>query len=424
MVDVTAIRAVRYARDTHGSTDLSGKLSPPYDVIDTALRAKLVAAHVNNVVHVDLPVGDDHRYDRAGTTYRAWIEEGVVVLDENPCITVVHQFFQGPDGVSHIRKGIIAGVALEPLDGGAILPHEYTLRGPKEDRLELFRACSATASQVFCVYDDPDLLLDDVFASLVSAPPQQVATTEDGVTQKIWWTDDLDIAAAVTQFFKGKTVLIADGHHRYETHLHYQNEQQRRHGQKEVPAGRVAMYLANIADPGTAVYPIHRLIRDLEGWSSETFYRNLSERFEITPCENTLESVKATLSRLGGVFGVMVPGREAYVLSTSPKTPLDQLSMAEPLRSFDVTVLHGLVLDGLLGIDAAKLASESHVDYVKAESDVMPKLASGRYQFACILPPPDPRRVAQVAAAGQRMPQKSTFFFPKIQSGVVFSPLS
>ena len=110
--------------------------------------------------------------------------------------------FSGPDGVSHIRKGIIAGVALEPLDGGAILPHEYTLRGPKEDRLELFRACSATASQVFCVYDDPDLLLDDVFASLVSAPPQQVATTEDGVTQKIWWTDDLDIAAAVTQFSK------------------------------------------------------------------------------------------------------------------------------------------------------------------------------------------------------------------------------
>ena len=98
--------------------------------------------------------------------------------------------------------------------------------------------------------------------------------------------------------------------------------------------------------------------------------------------------------------------------------------MAEPLRSFDVTVLHGLVLDGLLGIDAAKLASESHVDYVKAESDVIPKLASGRYQFACILPPPDPRRVAKVAAAGQRMPQKSTFFFPKIQSGVVFSPLS
>ena len=106
------------------------------------------------------------------------------------------------------------------------------------------------------------------------------------------------------------------------------------------------MYLANIADPGTAVYPIHRLIRDLEGWSSETFYRNLSERFEITLCENTLESVKATLSRLAG-YCVTVPGREEYVLPKSPKTPLDQLSMAEPLRSFDVTVLHGLVLDGL-----------------------------------------------------------------------------
>ena len=118
------------------------------------------------------------------------------------------------------------------------------------------------------------------------------------------------------------------------------------------------MYLANIADPGTAVYPIHRLIRDLDEWSAETLYRHLSERFEITPCENTLESVKATLSQLGGVFGVMVPGKEAYVLSTSHKTPMDQLSVAEPLRSLDVTVLHGLVLDGILGIDAAKLAWE------------------------------------------------------------------
>jgi uncharacterized protein (DUF1015 family) len=251
----------------------------------------------------------------------------------------------------------------------------------------------------------------------------QIAHTGDGVTQHIWWTSDPQIASLVTEFFADKTVLIADGHHRYETHLHYWEEQQKIHGKRDVPASRVAIYLANIADPGTAVYPIHRLVRDLPDWAAEDFLKELERYFIVTPCDNDLESVKATLEEINGVFGIMIPGGSAYVLSIGDMTPLDKLTVNEPLRSFDVTVVHGLVLDGLLGIDAAKLAAESHVDYIKAESDVMPKLASGRYQFGCILPPPDPRQVAKVAAAGQRMPQKSTFFFPKIQSGVVFSPL-
>jgi len=422
MVDVVAIRSVRYAGESNGPTDLSSRLAPPYDVIDDSLRQELSSGHSRNTVLVDLPIGGDTRYVEAGETYRAWIQEGVLAYDAEPCITVVHQRFTGPDGVEHLRRGIIAGVALEPF-GGSILPHEYTLKGPKQDRLNLFRACGATASQVFCVYDDPEQVLDKWLAPVVAAPPMQIAQTGDGVTQQIWWTSDPEIASAVTTFFANKTVLIADGHHRYETHLHYWQEQQVERGTPDVPAKRVAVYLANIADPGTAVYPIHRLVRDVPDWDAAGFRQQLETMFTLTPCENALESVKKTLAHIGGAFGVIVPNGDAYVLSIGDKTPLHQLTVPEPLRSFDVTVVHGLVLEGILGIDAAKLAAEAHVDYIKAETDVMPKLASGRYQFGCILPPPDPRQVAEVAAAGQRMPQKSTFFYPKIQSGVVFSPL-
>ena len=232
-----------------------------------------------------------------------------------------------------------------------------------------------------------------------------------------------EIASKITDFFADKTVLIADGHHRYETHLHYWEEQQKAHGKKDVPARHVAMYLANIADPGTAVYPIHRLVRDVPNWAPDDFRKALERDFRVTPCMYGLESVKAKLIEESGVFGVMTPDCSAYILSVGDRTPLEQLTVKEPLRSFDVAVVHGLVFDRILGIDAAKLAEQAHVDYIKAEADVMPKLASGHYQFGCILPPPDPRQVAKVAAAGQRMPQKSTFFFPKIQSGVVFSPL-
>ena len=173
MVDVITIRSVRYANDGAAVTDLGSRLAPPYDVIDDAHRQRLVDGHKHNTVVVDLPVGDGSRYEQAGDTYRGWLQDGVLVLDEAPCITIVHQKFRGPDGVAHVRKGIIAGVALEPF-GGKILPHEYTLKGPKEDRLNLFRACGATASRVFCVYDDPKQVLDAWLAPVVAMPPMQV----------------------------------------------------------------------------------------------------------------------------------------------------------------------------------------------------------------------------------------------------------
>lgn len=434
MADVRPFLAVRYALPA--GADASALFAPPYDVIDAAGRAALAARDAHNVIHLDLPVADEpggnDPYGDAGRRYRDWLASGVLVQDERPSVTVMHQSFVGPDGVRHVRRGLVAGVTLERAEAGVVLPHEHTLSGPKQDRLALFTACGATASQVFCVYDDPDGVIDALFAATTAGPPLLEADSDDGVHLQAWRVEDLETLAAMTAFFDGRSLLIADGHHRYETHLAYRDRQREQLGRDDVPGCQVGIYLANLADPGTAVYPIHRLVRDLVVFDRDRFAEALSPDFEVvTLTGRDLASLAAELSALGtrtgsGAFGALYPDGTGIGFSLRPDSrerALARIPVREPLRSMDMTVLHTLVLDQLLGITKQRLADESHIDYAKAQDRFLGQVRSGRWQLGLMVPAPDARAVSNCAAAGLRMPQKSTFFFPKIPSGLVFSPL-
>ena len=429
MADVRGFTAIRY--QLPAGADASTRLTPPYDVIDAAYRKELAERDPFSAIHVDLPVGADP-YGDAGRTYRSWLETGVIAADPKPSITLTHQSFTGPDGVSHVRKGLVAGVRLERLDAGVILPHEHTLKGPKEDRLRLFGACGATASQVFCVYDDPAFEVDALLNDASAGVPLCEAHSDDGVTHRAWRVDDPEKLAALTRFFADRQLLIADGHHRYETHLAYRDQQRLRLGRDDVPSGRVGIYLANMADPGTVVYPIHRLVRDLVDFDRAAFERALGQWFDVQPLGGTtLVERRGQMAAMEGglgsrVFGAVYADGSGIRFGLRRETlesALAEIPAAEPLRSIDLTILHVLVLDRLLGITPEKLAAEAHIDYVKAEDTFLDKALSGRYNFGLLVPAPDVRAVARTAAAGFRMPQKSTYFFPKILSGLVFSPL-
>ena len=432
MADVRPFIGVRY-RLARGA-DASALLAPPYDVIDSAERQSLAARSPANVVRIDLPedpAGGD-RYAHAGALYRQWLADGTLVRDAAPSLTVYHQTFVGPDGSPVTRKGLIAGVRLEEFDAGIILPHEYTLQGPKEDRMNLFRACGATASQVFCVYDDPEQHVAGLLARATSETPLFRAHSDDGVEHAVWCTSDPEVTEGVRRFFEGRTLLIADGHHRYETSLHYRNRQRQGRGTDDVPANFAAIYLANMADPGTVVYPIHRLVRDVAGFTAEGFRERLGEYFDLralpagglAATKAAMAAHKRTTSR--EVFAAVLGDGTGWTFSLREATreaALSHVPEMEPLRSLDVSILHALVLDRVLGIDKAKLAAQTNIDYVKNEAHFDEKVRSGKYQVGLLLPPPDPRKVATVAASGARMPQKSTYFFPKIASGVVICPL-
>ncbi len=421
MADVRGFRGLRYRLDA--TRDASTLLAPPYDVIEPDERARLAARSPHNAVHVDLPeVSSGDRYATAGERYRQWLRDGVLVRDAVPTLTVKQQTFTGPDGTPVTRKGLIAAVRLEPFDRGIILPHEHTLSGPKEDRLRLFQACGATASQVFCVYDDPDHTVDQLLAR--ATVPELVAQSDDGVAHAVWTVSDPAILAEVHAFFASRTLLIADGHHRYETMLHYRDLQRAARGAATGPADFAPIYLANMADPGTVVYPIHRLVRDLPGFSLPLLVDRLSEWFMLTPvAESGLRPVRVAMHHAGpGTLGVLLPTGRGFTLRLRDdvrESALAALPSTEPLRSTDVSVLHGLVLERVLGVGPAQLAAQTNLDYAKQESLVEQKLASGAYQLALLLRPTDPRVVHAVALTGARMPQKSTYFFPKILTGVV-----
>ncbi len=429
MADVRPFIGVRYSQ----TGDQSDLLAPPYDVIDPVFRADLAGRNPANVVEIDLPEApdDEDKYAHAADIYRGWLEQGTLVRDGEPGFTIYHQTFPGPDGAPTTRKGLIAGVRLEAFDAGIILPHEYTLRGPKEDRLSLFTSTGATASQVFTVYDDPEFQVDALLARVTEGAPLMTAHSDDGVDHAVWVTSDAEIAAGIAAFFESRTLLIADGHHRYETSLHYRDQQRERLGTDDVPANYAAIYLANMADPGTVVYPIHRLVRDVAGFSAGNFVERLDELFERRPLRGeSLAEMKACMAEHAAdtgqaIYGAVFPDRTGWTFGLDPAKQARALSLIkerEPLRSLDVTVLHRLVLDRTLGIDAAALAAQSNVDYIKNESTFLTKMGTGDYQVGFLLPAPNARHVAEVAAAGQRMPQKSTYFFPKILSGVVIYP--
>jgi uncharacterized protein (DUF1015 family) len=418
MADVQPLTALHYNLGSVGS--LSAVSAPPYDVIDAAQRAELLQRSPFNVVEIDLPVAHDEGSDpylHAAETLEEWTLAGILTRDRDPTMWALSQQYEGPDGVTRTRNGILARVGVDDYGPGRIRPHERTQPGPKQDRLDLTRATRHNLSPIFSLTTRD--AWPHVADGLGEAPWAEV-TDEDGTVHRLWPISDPAIHAAVSEELREAELLIADGHHRYETARAYRDEVP-----GEGPQNYTLMALTGLDDPGLTVFPTHRLlsgIRDAD--LRDHFDRGLAENFEM---EETDRDGLDPDGREGiGCFGY-ADARTGRLYRLALRNPdrLDSLmeGRSDAYRSLDAAILEKVVLDGILGLSEADVEAKRGIGYAKTIDESLSALDDGSHQAAFVLRATPVEQVREVAAAGETMPPKSTYFFPKLLSGMVFNPL-
>jgi uncharacterized protein (DUF1015 family) len=416
MADVKPLRALHYNLARVGP--LGDLLAPPYDVIDAAARAQLVARSPHNAVELDLPEDPEgDRYEHAAALLEAWRQEGVLASDPEPALWALEQTYTGPDGQSYTRHGLLARVRVTDYGPGLVRPHERTQPGPKQDRLELTRATRHNLSPIFSLHPgetwglvEPDL-----------GEPWGEATDADGTVSRVWRVADPEAIGAVTARLADAELLIADGHHRYETARVYADQVG-----GEGDHRYTLMCLVSLDDPGLTVFGYHRLLGGFTGTDRpERLADHLREHFEIdevAPGELDPAGAEGT-----GVFGYIDSHfRRPFRLRLKDTAWIDELlpNRSEAYCRLDAAILEELVLKEGLGMSAEDVEAKRGIGYAKSVGEALDEIDDeGDHQVAFLLRPTPVEQVREVAAAGETMPPKSTFFFPKVPTGIVFNPL-
>ncbi len=402
MADVEPLHALHYDLSRVGG--LQPVAAPPYDVIDAAQRAELVGRSPYNVVEVDLPQnGGGDIYEHAAEVLARWQSEGILTRDDKPALWALAQEYTGPDGETRTRHGVFARVRVEDYGPGRIRPHERTHPGPKEDRLRLTRATRANLSPIFSLFDDPDNAAWAALQPHLDGEPWGEVTDEDGTVHRLWRVDDAAAIETYRDALRDTELLIADGHHRYETARVYQQE--------EPSADHVLMCLVALQDPGLTVFPTHRLAVNA-GQDALNALKDSLER-------DWTEDPRETLS-----IGVYQNGeRRTLYLKDLAIADGAMEGKPEPYRRLDTAVLEALLLTGPLGLSEDDISHLHGLDYARTEEEAVAKVDAGEADVAFLMAATPVERVRDVAAAGENMPPKSTYFYPKVLTGMVFNPL-
>ena len=418
MSELKPLRALHYNLERTGG--LQPVIAPPYDVIDERPREELEARSPYNVVRIDLPQGNGDRYENAARQLAEWERENVVVRDTEEAIWLLAQEYTGPDQVNRIRHGILARVRIEDYGPGRIRPHERTHPGPKEDRLRLTRATRADLSPIFSLYDDREAAVSSSFERFISQPCFGEATEADGTVDRLWRITDTEVISTIADALKPTELLIADGHHRYETALQYAEEVG-----GEGPHRYVLMYLVALEDPGLTVFPTHRLVRGLSPDKYETLAYALRDNFNVSALADTseLEPEATGEVRLGYLDSHF---KRPYMLTLKSQELADAglLNHAGPYRRLDTAVLEAMVLKGTLGMSDEQIDHLEGLRYARDAKEAVALVQRGDYDVGFFMAPAPIEQVRAIAAAGENMPPKSTYFFPKVPTGLVFNPLS
>jgi uncharacterized protein (DUF1015 family) len=425
MADVQPLRAIHYDPAVVGS--LADVVAPPYDVIDAAQRAELIARSPFNVVAVDLPQaqpdgsgGEQDQYTTAGELFKRWQSQGALVRDDEPALWAHTQDYTGPDGRARTRRGFFCRVRIEDYGAGRVRPHERTHPGPKEDRLRLTRATQANISPIFSLYSDPTDAAWQALSPSTEQPPWAQITDADGTVHRLWRVSDPAAIAAVQATTRDAELLIADGHHRYET-MHAYAEEVGGPGEHRY----ILMCLVALEDPGLTVFPTHRLIGGLDDARYAALQQALARDFDIV--EVPVEEIAPPPGEGPLQLGYM-DGRDGRAL----RLTLEDQAIAdaalpehsEAYRHLDTGVLETLLLKNALGYSDDDIAHFNGLFYARDTAEALAMVRSGAYDAAFFMRPTPVGQVRDVAAAGENMPPKSTYFYPKLLTGLLFNPLS
>jgi uncharacterized protein (DUF1015 family) len=416
MAEVLPLTAVHY--DLNAVPSLGAVVAPPYDVINPEMRKALLAKSAFNVVEIDLPEAPDgtDRYEYAAQTMESWTMEGILKADSEPAIWALEQDYTGPDGSSRTRRGILAKVRLSEYGQGAIRPHERTQPGPKEDRLRLTRATRHNLSPIFALH--PGTIWDLLERDVAEAPWGE-ATDEDGTVHRVWRVADGEVAAAIGTRLEDAELLIADGHHRYETALTYAREVG-----GDGPHQYVMMALVSLEDPGLTVFATHRLLTDLDTAKQEALRETVLELFDVT--ETDRDGLVPGPDDGPAAFGYMDSHHMApRKLTLKDPAVLDEVleGNSDAYRRLDAAALEAIVLRRALGMSTDDIAAKRGITYQSSMEGALGKLDAKEADAAFFLRPTPVEQVQAVAAAGETMPPKSTYFFPKLLTGIAFNPL-
>jgi uncharacterized protein (DUF1015 family) len=428
----TVVRPFRALRYDTSRVDAADVVAPPYDVISEAGRLELLARSPYNVVRLILP-GTGNEAE-AGETLARWIAEGVLVREPRPSLWWLEQDATGPDGVRRRRSGLIGTVRVDDYGSGAVRPHERTLDGPKAGRLALMRAVHANLSPIFAIYDDPTRSVTRRVAEWLDGAPALLDVCDgEGTDHRLWRIDDDEVLDEIGAVLADMPLVIADGHHRYETAVAYRAERRAADGDplEPQPYDFAPVYLANRHDPGLEPFATHRVVTAIDPAVERGLGRRLASDWDMQEVEGGVEELERALvsaPRRLPAFGLWRGGGAGGTLLTlrDPESAAAALPDAsDATRALDVAVLGALVLDRALGLDAAAVAVTDRIRYRRRSRDAADLVAAepAGTAVALLLRAPSVAEVEAVAAAGETMPQKSTFFFPKLLDGLVFHPL-
>jgi uncharacterized protein (DUF1015 family) len=435
MATIKPFQAIRYNQEK--IDDLDNVISQPYDRVRYGLQEKYYQLSPYNVTRIikgketESDSDKDNVYTRAKEYLQKWFQEGVLIREEQPAYYVYHQTFPLPSGESITRKAFICAFELSGFDEGIVLPHERTHAGPKVDRLNLTRATETYFGNIFMLYPDSENRISAIFDEAIQRQPDMEAQElyEKDVQHQVWVVTDPVVIEKVNNEMAPKTnLIIADGHHRYETALNYQEEMQQKY--PDAPPGAGFNYrmvaMVSMSDPGLIILPTHRLIFDYQKFTSDQILERVKDYFEVEEVESRdiLENRLAETGPVSGVIG-FVSSRGYYLFKLQDSEIMKELEpeRVTAWRNLDVSILHSLLFGKIMEIDPAAIDNLENINYLREPDLGYEKVQESDDDFLFIL---NPTRIEQVTActdAGEKMPQKSTDFYPKIITGLAMLPV-
>lgn len=424
MAEVKAFKALRF---TSKAGDISKNVCPPYDIISEEERLGYIKESENNIIRLEKPVGED-AYAKAKELYLEWRDKGIIDNDEKEGFYVYEEEFDSY-GKRYKIKGLFARVRLEEFEKGVVLPHEETLSKAKQDRFDLMCATNCNFSPIYCMYTDEKREISSLVDVMSKDKPEIEFTARDGVVQRIWKSEDTSLNAKVEELFREKQLFIADGHHRYETGLRFRNKliEDGVIKDKNDAGNFIMMFLIDIENSGLVVYPTHRMVTELDSFDKEKALCGMKEYFDVT---EILESeIDEKLEEfVDKKANVMATSDGKFYLSVMKKDAEKKLSemncgKSNAYKGLDVTVLHSLILENILGIDKENMAKQINLKYTRDKDEAIDAVKTGKANCSFIINATKVSEIKEVALAGEKMPQKSTYFYPKLITGLVMNTL-